>query len=120
MTTTATKTGLEAQKAYVRAKMKAGSPKMSLIVGEAFVRGIRDIGYKHTGSAMAELVDNAIQAGAQNVHVAFEKNKSGAKVDALAVIDDGHGMIPDMIRFAVKWCGSHHEHVQHSIGRFRL
>jgi len=64
------------------------------MMGAAFIRGIRDIGYKHTGSALAEHVDSAIQAGAQNIHVAFEKNKSGAKVTAIAVIDDGHGMIP--------------------------
>ncbi len=35
-----------------------------LIVGDAFVRGMRDIGYKSTSYAMAELIDNSIQAGA--------------------------------------------------------
>jgi hypothetical protein len=113
-----TKTGLDAQKAYVSDKTKSGHFKFGLMVGEAFIRGIRDIGYKHTGSALAEIVDNSIQAGAENVHIAFDRNKSGAKVTSLAVIDDGHGMIPDMIRFAVMWGGTHRENDRDGIGRY--
>jgi hypothetical protein len=115
---TKTLTSLEAQKAYVHEKLKDGVSKLSLIVGQAFIRGIRDIGYRHTGTALAELVDNALQAGAENIHVAFEKNRSGAKVDAIAVIDDGHGMIPDMIRFAVMWGGTHRENDRQGMGRY--
>jgi hypothetical protein len=109
---------IEAQKAYVAAKKKAGNFKFGLMVGEAFIRGIRDIGYKHTGSALAELVDNSFQAGAEHIHIAFETNKSGAKVTSLAVIDDGDGMIPDMIRFAVMWGGTHRENDRAGIGRY--
>jgi hypothetical protein len=113
-----TMSGLEAQKAYVQEKMKNGSPKLSLIVGQAFIRGIRDIGYRHTGSALAELVDNALQAGAENIHIAFAKNRSGAKVESIAVIDNGHGMIPEMIRFAVMWGGTHRENDRDGMGRY--
>jgi hypothetical protein len=116
--TTKTSNGLEAQKAYVEGMTKQGHFKFGLMVGAAFVRGIRDIGYKHTGSALAELGDNGLQAGAQNIHVAFETNKSGAKVTALAVIDDGHGMIPDMIRFSVMWGGTHRENDRTGMGRY--
>jgi hypothetical protein len=115
---TKTKTGLEAQKVYVSEKTRGGHFKFGLMVGAAFIRGIRDIGYKHTGSALAELVDNSIQSGAENIHIAFRTNKSGAKVEAIAVIDDGHGMIPEMIRFAVMWGGTHRENDRDGIGRY--
>lgn len=115
---TKTKNGLEAQKAYVSGMTRQGNFKFGLMVGAAFIRGIRDIGYKHTGSALAELADNGFQAGAENIHIAMEKNKSGAKVTALAVIDDGHGMIPDMIRFSVMWGGTHRENDRNGIGRY--
>jgi hypothetical protein len=115
---TKTKTGLEAQKQYVSEKTKAASFKFGLMVGAAFIRGIRDIGYKHTGSALAELVDNSFQSGAENIHIAFGTNKTAAKVEALAVIDDGHGMIPDMIRFSVMWGGTHRENDRDGIGRY--
>lgn len=107
-----------AQKAYVAEKTKVGTFKFGLMVGEAFIRGIRDIGYKHSGSALAELVDNSFQAGAENIHVVFETNKSGAKVTSIAVIDDGDGMIPDMIRFAMMWGGTHRENDRAGIGRY--
>ncbi len=113
-----TNTGFEAQKAYVKEKTKDGHFKFGLMVGEAFIRGMRDIGYRDTGAALADLVDNSLQAGAENIHVAFETNKSGAKVTALAVIDDGHGMIPEMIRFAVMWGGTHRENDRNGYGRY--
>jgi hypothetical protein len=113
-----TKNGFEAQKLYVEQQTKQGSFKFGLMMGAAFIRGIRDIGYKHSGAALAEHVDNAIQAGAQNIHVVFEKNRSGAKVTALAVVDDGHGMIPEMIRFAVMWGGTHRENSREGLGRY--
>jgi hypothetical protein len=112
------KTGLEAQKAYIAEKKKAGKLKFGLMVGDAFIRGIRDIGYKHSGAALAELVDNAFEASAENIHVAFETNKSGAKVTALAIVDDGHGMDPEMARVAVMWGGTHRENSRTGMGRY--
>jgi len=92
-----------------------------LVLGEAFVRGMRDIGYKHTGTAIDELIDNAIEAGAKNVHVVFgyhKDNKSKGKPDMLAVVDDGHGMLPSMIRAAVIWGGTHREGSRELFGRY--
>ena len=94
--------------------------KFGLTVGEAFVRGIRDIGYKSTGTALDELIDNAYQAGAENVHVVFgyEGTSSTKKPAEIAVIDNGHGMIPDMIRAAVTWGGTHRENDRSGFGRY--
>jgi hypothetical protein len=116
--TNGTKTGLEAQKAYIADKKKSGNLKFGLMVGEAFIRGIRDIGYKNTGSALAELIDNSFEAGAENIHVVFGTNKTGAKVTSVAVLDDGHGMLPEMIRFSVMWGGTHRENSRTGLGRY--
>lgn len=113
------KTSTTAQQTYVQA-LKKKKFKFGLTVGEAFVRGIRDIGYKSTGTAIDELVDNAYQAGAENVHVVFgfEGTKSDKKPSEIAIIDDGHGMIPDMIRAAVTWGGTHRENDRTGLGRY--
>ena len=37
-------------------------------------------------------------------------------IEALSVIDDGHGMIPEMIRFAVMWGGTHRENDREATG----
>jgi hypothetical protein len=79
-----------------------------LIVGDAFVRGMRDIGYKSTSYAMAELIDNSIQAGATCVEVVFGFGK-GAKPSKIAVVDNGWGMSPRMVRASLVWgAGTRH------------
>lgn len=109
---------LSAQHAYV-AKLKGEGFKFGLTVGDAFVRGIRDLGYKSNADALAELIDNSHQAGATRVDVAFGYDEgSDKKPVALAVIDDGHGMEPDMIRLAVLWGGTHREGDRSGMGRY--
>lgn len=73
-----------------------------LMIGAAFVRGMRDIGYKSTAFALAELIDNAIQASATTVDVVFGFQK-GSKPSQIAIIDDGHGMTPKMVRASLIW-----------------
>src|SRR5688572_4757243 len=110
---------VERQKAYV-SKLAKSNFKYGLTVGTAFVRGIRDIGYKHSGTALDELVDNAYEAGASHVHVVLNDDGSGRKnnVTQIAVIDDGNGMIPEMIRVAMLWGGTDRENSRSGIGRF--
>lgn len=110
---------VDRQKAYV-ASLEQSNFKFGLTVGTAFVRGIRDIGYKHTGTALDELIDNAYEAGAGNVHVVLNDDGSGRKnnVTQIAVIDDGSGMIPDMVRAAMLWGGTDRENSRAGIGRF--
>lgn len=110
--------GLHAQREFLKQLEKNGCD-YSLMVADAFVRGIRDLGYKSAATALDELVDNAIQAGASRVHVAF--GYEGASKDqpsAVAVIDDGHGMDAGMIRAAVMWGGTHREGDRHGFGRY--
>src|SRR5207253_4108992 len=84
------------------------------------LRGIRDLGYKSPGTATDEVVDNAIQANASTIEIAFgfRDPKRRGQPDMVAVVDDGHGMIPDMIRFAVMWGGTHRENDRNGFGRY--
>lgn len=109
---------LAVQRAY--AQSSAGRTKFGLMVPEAFVRGIRDIGYRGNGDAVAELIDNALQAYADRVDVLFgyEGTPSNKKPMQLAVIDNGHGMEPAMIRMAVMWGGTHRENDRTGLGRY--
>jgi hypothetical protein len=110
---------VDRQKAYVAALQKENF-KFGLTVGTAFIRGIRDIGYKHTGTALDELIDNSYEAGASNIHVVLNDDGSGRRNNCtqIAVIDDGSGMIPDMIRVAMLWGGTDRENSRTGIGRF--
>jgi hypothetical protein len=109
---------LAQQRAY--AERSGARSKFGLMVPEAFVRGIRDIGYRSNGDAIAELIDNALQAYADRIDVVFgyEGSASSKKPVQLAVIDNGHGMEPAMIRMAVMWGGTHRENDRAGLGRY--
>lgn len=94
--------------------------RFGLMVPEAFVRGIRDLGYRSNGDAIAELIDNSIQAGADRVDVLTnqEAGRTGKAPSQLAIVDNGHGMEPDMIRMAVMWGGTHRENDRQGLGRY--
>lgn len=105
-TTTTAESTFAAQEALVSRLDEFG---WDLIVGDAFVRGMRDIGYKNTSYAMAELIDNSIQANATWVEVIFGFDKGGKKPTKVAVVDNGWGMEPRMIRASLVWgAGTRH------------
>ena len=82
---------------------------------------MRDSGYKSTATAIDEFVDNAIQAQATRVEVAYEVVKpegSQHELGSVAVIDNGHGMEPEMIRAAVLWGGTHRQNDRSGLGCF--
>src|SRR2546423_1158865 len=62
---------LEKQNRYVDRLKSHGERGFSLIAADAFVRGMRDSGYRSTATAVDEFIDNSIQAGAERIDVAF-------------------------------------------------
>jgi len=107
---------LERQERYVAQQTVSGDD--SLIVGAAFLRGIRDLGYQNTAKAIDEKIDNSMQSGATNIHVVFGYEGKGTKPASYAVIDDGSGMIPAMLGYAAKWGGTDRENDRSGLGRY--
>jgi hypothetical protein len=109
---------LTAQRKYARGKAEEGFD-FGLTVADAFVRGIRDIGYRDTGRALDELIDNALQADASKVLLTFGfDSTSDTKPTSIAIVDNGHGMDPEMLRLAVIWGGTHRENDRTGFGRY--
>lgn len=76
------------------------------------------VGRHHTlGTAIADLVDNSIDAHAERVHIRF-LSVSGA-VYGLRIIDDGDGMDAARIDSAMTFAGRH-EYAQDALGHFGL
>ena len=69
-----------------------------IIPPELAVRAMRDSGYRNTDYALAELIDNSVQANATQVDVVcFEvmkqvNQRKSRRIDQIAVIDNGDGM----------------------------
>ena len=79
-----------------------------IVAVQSFIEATRDTGYKSTGSAIAELVDNALEASAKQVNVTIEHaiNAGSASNSVIRVTDDGIGMTPAVLRLALQFGGT--------------
>jgi hypothetical protein len=112
--------GLKRQDKFVKS-MANQDFDFGLVMTNAFLKGIRDIGYKSTASALFESFDNSIQAEAGNIHLVFgfDKGKSvKANPSRIAIVDDGHGMSQEMMRVAVLWGGSDRIDDREGMGKY--
>ena len=120
------KTELELQKEFIEnpelkeqldfIKQGGASGIQGVVLVEAFLKGIRDLGYKDTAYALNEINDNSFQAGARNIH--YELIGTSNKIDELVIYDDGHGMVKDMLSVAVTWGGTHRQGSRKGFGKY--
>lgn len=111
---------LKNQQHYLEEK---GEQNFAFVAPETFVEGMRDSGYRSTATAIDEFVDNSIQAGATRVDIITTETTRGSKrkrkhVKDVAIIDNGHGMLPGMMRAAVTWGGTHRHNDREGLGRY--
>src|SRR5579864_3056868 len=83
-----------------------------------FVVATRDTGYRSTPQAIAELIDNSIQAGATSVRVEVLNSQDDRYPIEIVVIDDGHGMDAVPLASALTFGGSTRFGECHSLGRY--
>jgi len=96
-----------------------GKKDFSLVAVDKFILATRDSGYRGTESAVAELVDNAIQAGAQRVHVMVTAVEAPNPL-RIAVHDDGCGMDRRTLRQALRFGGSSRFNDRSGLGRYGM
>ncbi len=86
-----------------------------------FIQATRDSGYKGTSSAVAELVDNSIQAGASQVVVTITRPVDEPdSPPVIHVADNGSGMTGGVLREALRFGGSTRFGARHGLGRFGM
>lgn len=91
------------------------------------IESLRDNGYTNTAYALAELIDNSIQAGATRVEIGFiEKavqsatNRNTFNVDEITVWDNGRGMTPQELKLAMQFGGSNNRLDTTGMGKFGM
>lgn len=97
-----------------------------IIPAHLAVKSMRDNGYKNAGYALAELIDNSIQAGARNVELLCAERsiqvvqRVRRQVQRIAVLDDGCGMDARVLRMALQFGNGTHLHDRDGIARFGM
>lgn len=100
--------------------------KNSIIPASLAITSMRDSGYKTAAHALAELIDNSIQATADTVQlICIDKtNDTGQRrikyVDQIAVFDNGKGMRPNILQQALQFGGGSHRDDPNGIGKFGM
>jgi len=92
------------------------------------VKAMRDNGYKNAAYAIAELVDNAIQAGATKVQVllgektSYVASRKSVHIEEICIHDNGSGMSAEVLQGALQFGNGTHlnEESQSGIGKFGM
>lgn len=98
----------------------------AFIPADLAIQAMRDSGYKNTAYALAELVDNSVQAQAKNVEIfCIEEfvqvvERSRKRLNKIAVLDDGDGMDAPTLRKALQFGNGTRLNARSGIGRFGM
>ena len=90
---------------------------LGLVDDAMLALNMRSTRYVDEAHASADLIDNAIEAGATQVHVAFKTSKNGT-IQAVAHLDDGCGILKEFLRHSVRWGASSRQGRRNTFGRF--
>jgi hypothetical protein len=98
----------------------------SIVSAKLTIEAMRDSGYKNTDHALAELIDNSVEAGAELIEIAAVETPpdpgtryARARVSEIAVADNGEGMDYTTLRRALKFGdGTRLDGRRRGIGRF--
>ena len=107
---------IQRQQDYVTRRKGGGG---GLFDQELALKSMRSARYFSEAHAAADIIDNSIEAGARQVHVATLNDKN--KIKEIAFIDDGSGIYDGFLPWAASWGGSaqHGDEGQRNIfGRF--
>ena len=93
----------------------------SVVAPETFILATRDTGYRDIASALAELVDNSVQAAATKILIAVDESRPATRSGfTVSVLDNGSGMAADTLRAALRFGGTNRFGSREGIGRFGM
>jgi hypothetical protein len=101
-------------------------PAFDIVPTRLAMKAMRDNGYKNAAYAIAELVDNAVQAKAKSVELLCKEDeelvthRTRRRVQEIAVVDDGKGMTADILRKALQFGNGERLDDRSGIGRFGM
>ena len=90
-----------------------------LVVSTNFIRAVREAGYLNISTALAELVDNSLQASATEVAITIHRATPDA-LPEITVEDNGIGMTKRVLEECLRFGGSSRFDARQSFGRFGM
>lgn len=102
-------------------KVRRGGSGVSrdLIVAANFIRAVRESGYVSLSTALAELIDNSLQAEARTIAITIRRDSAEACPE-IEVVDDGVGMDRGHLEACLQFGGTARFNDRLSFGRFGM
>lgn len=97
----------------------ASATSTRLIDAPNFVRAIRESGYLNLSTALAELIDNSLQACATAIDITIRRD-GPEQLPQIVVEDNGSGMSQDELAACLSFGGSSRFNSRNSFGRFGM
>ena len=100
--------------------------KQPIVSAKLAIEAMRDNGYKNTATAVAELIDNSIQAGGSKIElmimekIEYAMANPKARINEIAVLDDGHGMDATVLVAAMQFGNGTRLNDRSGMGRFGM
>ena len=90
------------------------------LMGTDNILELQDNGYKSTVSAISEIVDNSIQANAENVDIIIIKNTTriNDEIDEILIVDDGDGMNEKIFDKALQMSAGNRSKAKSGLGKY--
>lgn len=98
----------------------------SIIPAGTAIQTFRDAGYKNSASALAELIDNSLEAKSKNIQVItiendyFHSQRTTKKISEIMIYDDGIGMPPEVLSICLQFGNGTRLSSRAGIGRFGI
>ena len=105
---------------------KFSNNSIDIIPTELAILAMRDSGYRNTDYALAELIDNSVQADATSVEVfcleerIVVNKRKRKRLAEIAVLDNGCGMTSEVLRIALQFGNGTRLRDRSGIGRFGM
>jgi anti-sigma regulatory factor (Ser/Thr protein kinase) len=91
----------------------------NLVVATNFIRAVRESGYVSLATALAELIDNSIQANATEIDISIVRATPNDPPE-ITVIDNGKGMNRQELEACLQFGGTPRFDDRRSLGRFGM
>lgn len=89
------------------------------LMGTSNILGKQNNGFKNTAWAIAEIVDNSIQAGASGIQIVFvARPDRNNKVEEILIIDDGEGMSRETFDKALQFGSGTRDKATSGLGKY--
>lgn len=104
--------------------MGGNTESFGFLGGAESITALRKVGYRNTAMAIGELIDNSIQAGANNVTIVLTTSKKQnikretTVIDYVATIDNGSGMDAVLLRNSLRLGNGTHHHDVGGMGKY--